>query len=80
METVNLADAKTRLSELVERAASGESVCITRRGRAVARITTIEGSRKRIDASVLRAITEQMPMQSETAGDFMRRTRDEERY
>jgi hypothetical protein len=36
MEAVTLADAKARLSELVERAASGETVSITRRGKPVA--------------------------------------------
>jgi prevent-host-death family protein len=36
MGNVNLADAKAHLSELVARAASGETVCITRRGKPVA--------------------------------------------
>ena len=34
---INIADAKAHLSELVERAAAGESVVLTRRGRPVAR-------------------------------------------
>ena len=38
MRNVNLADAQTHLSELVEHAAAGEAVCITRRGKAVAQI------------------------------------------
>ena len=42
MKRVNLADAKAHLSELVERAAAGEAVCITRRGKAVAQITAID--------------------------------------
>lgn len=37
-ETVNIYDAKTRLSQLVDRAASGEEVIIARNGRPVARI------------------------------------------
>ena len=45
MKTVNLADAKARLSELVERAAAGEAVCITRRGKAVAQITAVDTPR-----------------------------------
>jgi prevent-host-death family protein len=32
MKKVSLADAKAHLSELVEEAAGGEPVCITRRG------------------------------------------------
>jgi prevent-host-death family protein len=37
-ETVNIYDAKTRLSQLVDRAANGEEVIIARNGRPVARI------------------------------------------
>lgn len=33
MKTVSLAEAKAHLSELVEEATTGESVCITRRMR-----------------------------------------------
>jgi prevent-host-death family protein len=77
---VNLAEAKAHLSELVERAASGETVCIMRRGRPVAQITAIKRRRKRIDLSALRALTDRMPMQREPARDFVRRMRDEDRY
>ncbi len=38
MIKVSLAEAKAQLSKLVERAAAGEPVCITRRGKAVAQI------------------------------------------
>ena len=38
MEKVQLHDAKARLSELVDRAQSGEEVVISRHGRAVARL------------------------------------------
>ncbi|MEK6374825.1 MAG: type II toxin-antitoxin system prevent-host-death family antitoxin [Acidobacteriota bacterium] len=37
-ETVNIYEAKTRLSQLVDRAANGEEVIIARNGRPVARI------------------------------------------
>jgi len=49
MSSVNLAGAKAHLSELVERAASGEPVRITRRGKPVAQITAIETPRKKIN-------------------------------
>jgi prevent-host-death family protein len=78
--TVSLADAKAHLSELVERAAAGEAVCITRRGKPVAQITAVDTPRERIDVAVLRAITDAMPVQPETARDFIRRMRDEDRY
>jgi prevent-host-death family protein len=68
------------LSELVERAAAGEAVCITRRGKPVAQITTVDAPRKRIDAAALQAVTDAMPVQPESARDFIRRMRDEDRY
>jgi prevent-host-death family protein len=77
---VNLADAKAHLSELVERAAAGDPVCITRRGKAVAQITAVDVPRKRIEVSALRAMTDGMPVQQETARDFVRRMRDADRY
>jgi prevent-host-death family protein len=49
MDTYNLADAKAHLSELVERAALGETVHITRRGKPAAQIVPAEIARKRID-------------------------------
>ena len=77
---ISLADAKAHLSELVERAAAGEAVCITRAGKAVAQFNAVDTPRKRIDVAVLRAITDTMPVQPETARDFIRRMRDEDRY
>ena len=53
LKRVSLADAKARLSELVERAAAGEVVCITRRGKPVAQITAVDSPRKRIDIAAL---------------------------
>jgi antitoxin (DNA-binding transcriptional repressor) of toxin-antitoxin stability system len=80
MRSVNLAEAKAHLSELVERAAAGEPVCITRRGKPVAQLSAVGTPRKRIDVAALRAMTDAMPMQQESAGDFIRRMRDEDRY
>jgi prevent-host-death family protein len=80
VKRVSLADAKAHLSELVERAVAGEAVCITRRGKAVAQITAIDAPRKRIDPAALRAITDAMPVQPETAREFIRRMRDDDRF
>lgn len=80
MDTVSLAEAKARLSELVARAADGEIVQITRRGKPVAQLTPIRKARKRLDIEALRALTSSMPMQSESAGEFIRRMRDDVRY
>jgi prevent-host-death family protein len=80
MRSVNLADARAHLSGLVKRAASGDPVCITRRGKPVARITAVETPRKRVDAAALRAMTDAMPLQRESARDLVRRMRDDDRY
>jgi prevent-host-death family protein len=40
-ETVNIYEAKTRLSQLVDRAAEGEEVIIARAGRPVARLVPL---------------------------------------
>lgn len=80
METVNLADAKARLSELIERAEAGEIVRITRRGKPVAEISPVKVPRKKIDMASLRALTDSMPRQKEPARIFIRKMRDRERY
>lgn len=77
---VNLAEAKAHLSELVERAAAGTLVRITRRGKPVAQLGPIVTVRKPIDSAALRRLTETMPFQSESAGTFLRRMRDDSRY
>jgi len=80
MRDINLAEAKARLSEVVERAAAGETVRILRRGKPVAQITPLEKQVSRIDIAELRAVTSAMtskPVETETA---IRGWRDEERY
>ena len=80
MKSISLADAKARLSEIVGRAEAGEAVTITRRGKPVAVISGVEKPRKKIDVDALRALTAGMTFQQESAGEFMRRMRDNERY
>ena len=80
MDSINLADAKARLSELIDRAAAGEVVCITRRGKPVAQIVPAPPPRKRIDPAVLRSVTAKMPSGRDSAGTFIRQMRDESRY
>jgi len=80
MNTVNLADAKAHLSELVAQAEAGEPVRITRRGKPVAQLTAVETRRRSVNLAALRALTDSMAPQSETAGDFVRQMREESRY
>ncbi len=51
-----VAQAEAHLSELVERAARGETIRVTRRGKAVAKVAPLEEPKKRVDAAALRAI------------------------
>jgi prevent-host-death family protein len=80
MNTVSLTDAKAHISELVSQAASGEAVCITRRGKPVAKLTAVQAPRRPIDLAAFRTLTDSMPIQTETAGESIRRMRDGERY
>ncbi len=80
MSDVTLADAKAQLSELVERATQGEAVRITRRGKPVALITSIECKPLAIDLTALRALTAAMPVQAEPARSWLRSIRDGARY
>jgi prevent-host-death family protein len=80
MGNVKLADAKARLSGLVDRVEAGETIDITRRGRPVARLTAVARPRKRIDLAMLEALTAAMPPQDERASDLVRSMRDGDRY
>lgn len=80
MNSISLADAEGRLSELVDRVAAGETVSITRQGKAVAQLIAAEPPREKIDAAGLRKMTDRMPKQSDTASSFVRKMRDEDRF
>ena len=80
MASVSIAEAKTHLSELVDRVNAGEPVQITRRGKPVAELVAVPAPRKKIDIAALQALTDSMPFDPEGAGDFVRRMRDTDRY
>ena len=44
--TINVAEAKARLPELIERAAGGEEIVLSRAGTPRARLVPLDGSRK----------------------------------
>jgi prevent-host-death family protein len=78
MTRINLADAKARFSEIVDRAEAGESIEITRRGKPVAKIGPTEKKRalKPVDVEALRKVRDTMPYQHESGADIIRRMRD----
>ena len=80
MQAVSLADAKSHLSELVDRVEAGQSIDITRRGKPVARLTVVARPRRRIDRSMLQALTAAMPPATDSAADLVRTMRDDDRY
>ncbi|MDP9011571.1 MAG: type II toxin-antitoxin system prevent-host-death family antitoxin [Pseudomonadota bacterium] len=47
MKSVNIYEAKTQLSRLVDKAAAGEDVVVSRNGKPLVRITQLEGAGKR---------------------------------
>jgi len=75
MLTVTLVEAKTRLSELLDKVEAGEEVVITRHGRPAARIAAVEPPKQPLpDLSELRA---RMPRWRKPSHVLIREMRDE---
>ncbi len=79
MDSYNIADAKARLSELVERAAAGEDIQISKRGEAKVRLVPVHKPKKPIDVDALRRITAGQKMwvgevPGESFVEYLRRT------
>ncbi len=53
METVSIYEAKTRFSQLVDKAAAGEDVIVSRHGKPIVRITRLAEARPRVRFGVL---------------------------
>ncbi|TLZ02563.1 MAG: type II toxin-antitoxin system Phd/YefM family antitoxin [Gammaproteobacteria bacterium] len=54
MTIINIYEAKTTLSKLVERAAAGEDVIIARGGKPVARLTRLAAPKRRVRFGILK--------------------------
>ena len=78
MERINLADAKARLSEIVDRVEAGKSIEIVRRGKPAARLVPAKKQRelKAVDIEALRKLRATMPYQQESAAELIRNMRD----
>ena len=55
MKSVNIHEAKTHLSRLVERVQAGEEIIIAKAGQPAARLVPIEGARKPVKIGGLKA-------------------------
>ena len=80
MSQINLAEAKARLSELVDRAAAGERIVITKRGKPVLEMIKPRPERQRFDLKALRRLTAGQPKQRQGGAEALRELRDQARY
>lgn len=79
MTTIPFAQAKARLSALVDRVEAGETVEITRHGRAVAKLVPSEPPREPFDWAALDAFIATLPPQPDS-GEFVSAMRDEDAH
>lgn len=80
MSQISLAEAKARLSELVDRAAAGETIVITKRGKPVLEMVKPRAAPQRIDLKALRRLTAGLPRQKQSAAEALRALREQARY
>jgi antitoxin (DNA-binding transcriptional repressor) of toxin-antitoxin stability system len=81
MSIVKINEAKDQFEELISRAEAGETILIEKDGKTIARLAPPTlGDLKPFDFEALKKFTDSQPMQKESAGDFVRRMRDEDRY
>lgn len=79
---ISVSEAKAQLTDLVRRAEAGEEVVLTRRGKPAARLVPPAPQKqwKPVDPAIFEKLDKIMPVQKESAGDFIRRMRDDARY
>jgi prevent-host-death family protein len=75
--TVNVAQAKAKLSELIDKVEAGESVTITRHGKPVAQLSAVATQKKPLRS--LAAFRTTMPKLRKPSAILLREMRDEER-
>jgi prevent-host-death family protein len=78
MVTVNLAQAKARLSELLDKVEAGEEVVVTRHGRAVAHILPASRPKHPLRLDDLAAFRATMPRLRRPSAALLRAARDED--
>ena len=79
MESYNVAEAKAHLSELIERAAAGEEIEISKRGEPMVRLVPAKNRKGRIVVEALRAFTSTLRRYEDPDGlSFVERLRRED--
>lgn len=76
MVTVNLAQAKTRLSELVNKVQNGEQVTITRHGKPVANLSAAARGKEPLPWKELEEFRAKQPRSRISSAVLLRRLRD----
>ena len=74
MSNVSVAEAKTHLSELLDRVEAGEEVVITRRGTAIARLSSVVPAREPLVS--LAELRSSLPKVTKRSADVVRELRD----
>ncbi|MBM5811263.1 MAG: type II toxin-antitoxin system prevent-host-death family antitoxin [Gammaproteobacteria bacterium] len=77
MDSVTVAQAKARLSEILDEVLRGRQVTITRRGRPVATLQPLQRPRKPIDLSRIDAVRRRLPAAQTDALELVRTVRSE---
>ena len=77
MRRVSITEARREWSKLLAAVEAGESVIITRYGKPVAHLAPPKGAARFLDRASLRA---GVPPMRESAGEFISKVRDDERY
>lgn len=79
LASISVADAKSHLSEILDRVEAGDEVVITRRGKAIARLVSARPA-KRKPLPPLADFRARMPLATTPADQLIRQLRDAERY
>ena len=77
MVTVNVAQAKAHLSELLDKVEAGEDVIITRHGRAIAHLHSVSRPKRPLMLDDLAAFRSTMPRLQRPSVELLREMRDE---
>ncbi len=77
MKTVSVREAREKIGSLLDAVSAGENIVITRRGKPVAQLTTIETDDSCIQFSDRTKFREQISSSRVTAGNLIRDMRDE---
>ncbi len=80
MITVSLAQAKARLSALLDKVEAGEEVVITRHGRPVANMGPVRRQKQPLSLERLATFRARMPRWRKDSASLVREMRDDERH